>query len=81
MQQDIYPNTYIRFICHFNNKVMHEEVKQKVYLGGGMILREKVRDLRDGYVSELEVGIHGATLYKEIVNRQFAVKTFLLSDI
>jgi len=78
--QDQYP-TYIRFLCHFNNKVLHEEVKQKVFFARGTVIREKVRDLRDDFYAEMEIGVHGSSLYKEIVERNFAVKTFLLTSI
>lgn len=76
-----YPPTYIHFICHFNNKHLCEEVKQKVYFAKGNVIREKVRDLKNEYYAEVEIGVHGASLYKEIVERGYAVKTFLLSEI
>lgn len=78
--EDQYPS-YIHFVCHFNNKIMHEEVRQKVRLAKGNIIREKVRDLKNEYYAEVEIGVHGASLYKEIVDRGFAVKTFLLTSI
>lgn len=79
--QEPYPPTYIHFICHFNNRQLHEEVRQKVYFAKGNIIREKVRDLRHEFYAEMEIGVHGSSLYKEIVERGYAVKTFLLTGI
>jgi len=79
--QDAYPPTYLHFICHFNNRQLHEEVKQKVYFAKGNIIRERVRDLKNEFYAEVEIGVPGASLYKEIVERGYAVKTFLLSEI
>jgi hypothetical protein len=78
--EDQYPS-YIRFLCHFNDKKSYHEVIQKTFFARGNVIREKVKDLRDEFHAEVEIGVHGASLYREIVERDLALKTFLLTSI
>jgi hypothetical protein len=56
----------IRFICKTDNKAKHEEIKNRAYLAGGAIFREKIyRDTSSVFESEMEIVSEGGTLYRE----------------
>ncbi len=56
----------IRFICKTDNKTKHEEIKNRTYLAGGAIVREKVyRDTSSIFEGEMEIVSEGGTLYRE----------------
>ena len=56
----------IRFICKTDNKAKHEDVKNRTYLAGGAIVREKIyRDTSSLFEAEMEIVSEGGTLYRE----------------
>lgn len=56
----------IRFICKTDNRANHEEIKNRTYLAGGAIVREKVyRDTSSVFEAEMEIVSEGGTLYRE----------------
>jgi hypothetical protein len=56
----------IRFVCRTDNKAKHEEVKNRTYLAGGAIVREKIyRDTSSVFEAEMEIVSEGGTLYRE----------------
>jgi len=58
--------TAIRFICKTDNKGNHDEIKNRTYLAGGSIVREKVyRDTSSIFEGEMEIVSEGGTLYRE----------------
>ena len=55
----------IKFICTTDNKVKHYDIKNRVYLAGGVIIREKIRrDTSSAF--ESEIVSEGGTLYREV---------------
>jgi hypothetical protein len=78
--EDQYPS-YIRFLCVFSDKQSYQQAMQKTFFARGMVIREKVRDLKDEFFAEVEIGVHGSSLYKEISASELTVKTYLLSSI
>lgn len=76
--EDQYPS-YIRFLCHFSDKSLYQQAMQKTFFAKGNIIREKVRDLKDDFHAEVEIGVHGSTLYKELST--MSSKAFLLTSI
>ena len=57
----------IRFVCTTDNKAKHYDIKNRVYLAGGAILREKIRkDTSSEFESEMEIVSEGGTLYREV---------------
>ena len=58
--------TAIRFICKTDNRANHEEIKNRTYLAGGAVVREKVyRDTSSVFEAEMEIVSEGGTLYRE----------------
>jgi hypothetical protein len=56
----------IRFICKTDNKAKHDEIKNRTYIAGGAIVREKVyRDTSYIFEGEMEIVSEGGTLYRE----------------
>jgi hypothetical protein len=56
----------IRFICKTDSKANHDEIKNRTYLAGGAIVREKVyRDTSSIFEGEMEIVSEGGTLYRE----------------
>jgi hypothetical protein len=76
--EDQYPS-YIRFLCHFSDKSLYQQAMQKTFYSRGNVIREKIRDLKDDFHAEVEIGCHGSSLYKEL--SQMCSKTYLLSSI
>lgn len=76
--EDQYPS-YIRFLCHFRDKAAYQDALQKIFFAKGNVIREKVRDLKDEFHAEIEIGVHGSTLYKQL--SEISSKTYLLSSI
>jgi len=57
----------IRFICTTDNKAKHHEIRNKVYLAGGAILREKIRrDSGTEFEGEMEILCEGGSLFREV---------------
>lgn len=57
----------IRFVCTTDNKAKHYDIKNRVYLAGGAILREKIRkDTSSEFEGEMEIVSEGGTLYREV---------------
>ena len=65
----------IKFICKTDNVINHYEIKNKCYLAGAAIIREKVKDLASGFDAELEVMVEGGTLFKEL--KEFDLVTYI----
>jgi hypothetical protein len=56
----------IRFVCKTDNKAKHDEIKNRAYLAGGAIVREKIyRDTSSVFEAEMEIVSEGGTLYRE----------------
>jgi hypothetical protein len=57
----------IRFICTTDNKAKHYDIKNRAYLAGGAIVREKIRkDTSLEFDGEMEIVSEGGTLYREV---------------
>jgi hypothetical protein len=57
----------IRFVCTTDNKAKHYDIKNRAYLAGGAILREKIRkDTSSEFEGEMEIVSEGGTLYREV---------------
>jgi|JI10StandDraft_1071094.scaffolds.fasta_scaffold02230_57 hypothetical protein len=56
----------IRFVCKTDNRKKHDEIKNRTYLAGGAIVREKIyRDTSSIFEGEMEIVSEGGTLYRE----------------
>jgi hypothetical protein len=56
----------IRFVCKTDNKKKHDEIKNRTYLAGGDIVREKIyRDTSSVFEGKMEIVSEGGTLYRE----------------
>ena len=65
----------IRFICKTDNRAKHEEIKNRTYLAGGAIVREKIyRDNSSIFDAEMEIVSEGGTLYREAKELELASK-------
>jgi hypothetical protein len=57
----------IRFVCTTDSKANHYDIKNRVFLAGGAILREKIRkDTSQEFDGEMEIVSEGGTLYREV---------------
>lgn len=57
----------IRFVCTTDSKANHYEIKNRVFLAGGAIIREKIRkDTSQDFDGEMEIVSEGGTLYREV---------------
>ncbi len=57
----------VRFTCTTDNKAKHYEIKNRVFLAGGAIVREKIRkDTSQDFEGEMEIVSEGGTLYREV---------------
>lgn len=57
----------VKFICTTDNKAKHYDIQNKVYLAGGVIVREKIRrDTSSEFEGEMEIISEGGTLYREV---------------
>jgi hypothetical protein len=57
----------ITFICKTDSKANHGEIKRRLFLAGGAIVREKVyKDTSTDFLSEMELISEGGTLYREV---------------
>lgn len=77
--EDQYPS-YIRFLCVCRDKKTYAEVTQQTFFARGMIIREKVRDLKDEFYAEVEIGVHGSSLYKQLSESPL-IQTSLLTPL
>jgi hypothetical protein len=68
----------VKFVCKTNDKVKHDDIKKKLYMAGGAIIREKVKDVKSGFEGELELISEGATLYRTIKDSDLALKVTLI---
>ena len=57
----------VKFIWTTDNKAKHYDIQNKVYLAGGVIVREKIRrDTSSEFEGEMEIISEGSTLYREV---------------
>jgi hypothetical protein len=68
----------VKFVCKTNDKVKHDDIKRKLYMVGGAIIREKVKDVKSGFEGELELISEGATLYRMVKDSDLALKVTLI---
>jgi len=68
----------VKFVCKTNDKVKHDGIKRKLYMVGGAIIREKVKDVKSGFEGELELISEGATLYRMVKDSDLALKVTLI---
>jgi hypothetical protein len=69
----------IRFVCKTNSKAKHEEIKNRTYLAGGAIVREKIRkDTSTAFEGELEILCEGGTLFRDIKENGWSKTCHLL---
>lgn len=68
----------VKFIVHFDNKADYYFIKNEVFLARATLLREKVRELKDGFGGEIEVIAEGSYIYKLIRQSNKYTKIFLL---
>lgn len=68
----------VKFIVHFDSKADYYFIKNEVFLARATLLREKVRELKEGLSGEIEVVTEGGYLYKLIKQSARYTKIFLL---
>lgn len=69
----------VRFICKIDNKANHEEVKRRLYLSNGAIVREKVyKDTSTHFESEMEMVSEGGTLYREVKELELSKSIYII---
>lgn len=57
----------LKFSCKTNDKKNHEEIKRKVYMSGGFIIRERImKETSSSFEGEFEIISEGGTLYREV---------------
>jgi len=56
----------VRFYCILDDKKKYYEVKRKINIQRGTLLRENIRDLKNEFYAELECLVHGRTLYLDL---------------
>jgi len=70
----------VRFICKTVTKASHEEVRNKVFLSGGSILREKIRkDTSREFEGEMEIVCEGGTLYRDLKENGLTSTCYLVN--
>jgi hypothetical protein len=70
----------IRFVCKTNNKKNHEEIKNRTYLSGGSIVREKIyRDTSSQFEAEMEIVSEGGTLYREAKELELVSNIYIVN--
>jgi len=56
----------VKFYCTTANKPHYYKLKQKFNFQKAVLLRERVRDLKDDFHAEFEVVSQGRTLYRDV---------------
>jgi hypothetical protein len=57
----------IRFECRTSSKVSHEDIRRRIFLAGGAIVREKIyKDTSSEFQGYFEILSEGGTLYREV---------------
>jgi hypothetical protein len=69
----------IKFFCKTDDRTKHEDIKRKLYMAGGAIIREKIKDVKAGFEGELELISEGGTLYRMIKESDLALKVTLIN--
>jgi hypothetical protein len=68
----------VKFIVYFDNKADYHYIKNEIFLARATLLREKVRELKEGLSGEIEVVSQGGFVYKLIKQSNRYTKIFLL---
>jgi len=56
----------VKFLCTTDDKKNYYSIKSKINFNRATIIREKVRDLKNDFFTEIEVVSHGRTLYRDL---------------
>ena len=68
----------ITFVCKTDTKQKHGEIKRRLFLAGGAIVREKVyKDTSTEFLSEMELISEGGTLYREVKELELATSIYI----
>ena len=54
----------VKFLCTTDDKKNYYAIKAKINFNRATIIRERVRDLKNDFFTEIEVISHGRTLYR-----------------
>lgn len=70
----------IKFVCKTNNKANHEDIRRRVYLAGGSIVREKLyKDTSTQFEGLFEIMSEGGTLFREVKELGLSVSTTIVN--
>jgi hypothetical protein len=69
----------VRFHCVTENRALHEEIKNKLFLAGGALVREKVtKDAHGEWRAEMEMVSEGGTLYRQVKELNLAISCTII---
>jgi hypothetical protein len=71
----------LRFVCKTTSKINHEEIKRRLYLAHGALIREKIRkDTSSEFESELEMMSEGGTFFREIKELELSTIIYIIQQ-
>lgn len=69
----------VRFQCVTDNRALHEEIKNLLFLAGGALVREKVmKDARGEWHAEMEMVSEGGTLFRQVKELKLAISCIII---
>jgi hypothetical protein len=71
----------VKFLCTSDDKANYYAIKAKINFNRATIIREKIRDLKNDFFTELEVISHGRTLYRDLKQSGICKGLFLRSEL
>ena len=69
----------VKFLCTTDDKKNYYDIKSKINFNRATIIRERVRDLKNDFFTEIEVVSHGRTLYRDLKQSGLCKNLFLRS--
>jgi hypothetical protein len=71
----------VKFLCTTDDKKNYYAIKAKINFNRATIIRERVRDLKNDFYTEIEVVSHGRTLYRDLKQSGLCKNLFLRSKL
>jgi hypothetical protein len=71
----------VKFLCTTDDKKNYYVIKSKINFNRATIIREKVRDLKNDFFTEIEIISHGRTLYRDLKQSGICKNLFLRSKL
>ena len=71
----------VKFLCTTDDKKNYHAIKTKINFNRATIIRERVRDLKNDFYTEIEVVSHGRTLYRDLKQSGLCKNLFLRSKL